>query len=1347
MARTKPDHRAAAPSDYDLAADFASGPMAASWLTKSTKSINCEHCNTDLANMEMKDYYAHLAACQPSGTSSGAPLQAQGFGDVSSTTVCYPNLLPVPETESQDHVPPTISSSAPAAESVDSSSRLTTPPESPLVGPVSMGGSPAIPAGLADDAGAEDVNQEDDLDDDRDVAANVPTVDDENEEEDQFFDSSVEPYLDEDTYYDFDEYAEAQVIAPKADEPSEFIPDSQDQRNAEEADEEAPDTAEDVVESAGGPISSTTLRVLQTAVYETPELSLQGSEPLDDPEASTPEDEIQTSSAKVQRYGFPKLTPMSNFEAYLAGADSMSYDELYHRTAVIGKVLRAYQDEYKVLEQEIKDFAGSKESNKKKEEDDRIRAQEEKDVELWRIYNLYYAPLQSLMDASGLTGTKNKPAKRDWKSQAEALLRNHPKEPPAVVEDLTSLFVGKTLDLMIERRDGPKQKKGAAAQVKEQLDLMDVPDPKLNAADRAVYTKQKKRKFEEPVIYEMRKMADVYGVAFKNGKVELNDRNAVDENQTAEDENGRPKRNRAKPTVYETDHSEPRGDSSEELPAKRRRIQTYTEDANVSPSRTRTNTEGREDSPGPRTFASGKRIGRPPGSKTKAKPVKSKLQQSHLPPESQSPEEEAETPNPEAGQLGESLSRELPPLEEAQLQEAAEALVQQTTTEQKASVKPKKGKHGGARKKGVKVEQFEAEQSGKPAKPARGGRVKKEQPATQPEVAPPAKSRKGGRPKKVSAQNDHIQDIQENEILPSTEPDDESPFASASMSRPTTASSGETVTTSGSRRTTRRATREQSKAHGEQVPVNGGSVNASRAAPVKGKAKRKRGVDEPQENGTMVDEPVEIVEPAPKKPKTATRYTKVDKVVAAILPPRTNGEPSALASGRGKRKRAATATQDSIEVAPPSDLQIVDDNNPPAPKRRKGGKATAVAAQPSSSDPMGNYESTPPPPKKKGVRRKPISAKLVVSSDEGPLLSKTRKGGKAVATLVHPEDAADEFAVNGSTTPPAPKSRARAAKGKAAKHDTTESEYVSGDTSEPAPKTRKSRPATRGKKVKQEHEDFETTDDSEPAPKMKWPATGTGRRLIFNRLPPSRKPKHEPKSESDEMVDEAAEDGDSEEAVINVKLVPQKKPTRAAPKIKAKGKSKAGKDATPVPEAAENTEGGLTAAQLKAKQKSEKLSAATKKRWASGDMVGPMEKRKQTNDAKKAARAAAKASQDGATPQQAILAGPSTAIPPPKAAGHRVIPPPIVTATPGSAESGTRTSGRKRKPTSRAMGMDGADDSSDDDNSQEKRQFRSEYDHFQALSSPGTPALGKRQRRSFVNLTAALAESDGDESF
>lgn len=169
----------------------------------------------------------------------------------------------------------------------------------------------------------------------------------------------------------------------------------------------------------------------------------------------------------------------------------------------------------------------------------------------------------------------------------------------------------------------------------------------------------------------------------------------------------------------------------------------------------------------------------------------------------------------------------------------------------------------------------------------------------------------------------------------------------------------------------------------------------------------------------------------------------------------------------------------------------------------------------------------------------------------------------------------------------------------------------------------------------------------------------------------------------------------------------------------------------------------LTEAELKAKQKSAKLSAATKARWASGMMDGPMRKRQATNQAKKAEKLA-RATQNGTAPIQPTAdSAPSTTAAPaaaPSSGPH--IPAPIAVSASSSA---TRTSGRKRKPTTRAMGgMDGANDSDYDGNLQHS--FKSEYDHFQALSSPGTPALPKRKSKQMYSLAAFIASDEDDDS-
>ena len=58
------------------------------------------------------------------------------------------------------------------------------------------------------------------------------------------------------------------------------------------------------------------------------------------------------------------------------------------------------------------------------------------------------------------------------------------------------------------------------------------------------------------------------------------------------------------------------------------------------------------------------------------------------------------------------------------------------------------------------------------------------------------------------------------------------------------------------------------------------------------------------------------------------------------------------------------------------------------------------------------------------------------------------------------------------------------------------------------------------------------------------------------------------------------------------------------------------------------------------------------------------------------------------------------------------------------------------------MGMDGAAD----DEEEIERQVMSEYDHFRAITSPGTPVqLGKRARKSVMDLSMAM-DTTTDES-
>jgi len=62
--------------------------------------------------------------------------------------------------------------------------------------------------------------------------------------------------------------------------------------------------------------------------------------------------------------------------------------------------------------------------------------------------------------------------------------------------------------------------------------------------------------------------------------------------------------------------------------------------------------------------------------------------------------------------------------------------------------------------------------------------------------------------------------------------------------------------------------------------------------------------------------------------------------------------------------------------------------------------------------------------------------------------------------------------------------------------------------------------------------------------------------------------------------------------------------------------------------------------------------------------------------------------------------------------------------------------------------MDDDDDDDDDEDEELKMQFRreSEYDRYQALTSPGSPMkLGKRLRKNRMDLTQAMDSPEDDD--
>lgn len=1057
-------------------------------------------------------------------------------------------------------------------------------------------------------------------------------------------------------------------------------------------------------------------------------------------------------------FKFKKFTPISAFENFLKNAENMSYEELYHRTSLISNVLQQYQDEYDDVGRKLNNYESRRAAEKqiidekKKAAEDKKKADEKEallaeDRTLLMLQEKYDAELK-------LRGDK-------WVAfvdKFEAIGGE-----PEVLDRLKKLHEVAFAAALLKRSRAVEKQEAIPAKVP----LVRGDLPALSKKDFEPHFKRR-RIIQDRVAFDEKKQADVYVQNYNSkmsGNQKLVDRNAVDLEDDQFNESGRPKRRTAaQRAFYDTEQSEtPPETEPENLPLKRSRTKRVLDDGIASPGRPPTYVESRDGTPA-RVFPSGKRVGRPPGSKTKnpgGKVPQSKLNTVHVPSASES---EAEGGGTQNNQI-ESRAQELEPAQEEQLQAAAESLVAQTVEAISPAGGPAKKKHAGGRpKKKIAVEEAVAgpsnalveEVSIAPKPKNKGGRPRKH-----PIPAGGAKGRGGRFKKEPAAQQAPIQVVEEEEVIQSTEHDNESLFPSTTTSRPSTSSSGGTDATFGARQTRRGGTRAKSQAQGTSV-TNLEDLDApGQSFSTNGRGKRKRAVTEsmpppePVESGISEGENIivdtyrpdleEVASEPPKKRKTVR--TKKGKAVAQLIaPPQefTSEHPGeASNTGRPKRKRAMALPESSIDPDDLGDYLSDDDGETPPPsKRRKarGGRKgkSVMRDQTTDLDTGVEGDSSAPPSRKRAARavtkRNTIKQETVdeESSGDNEVLQPPKTRKSRTNTLIVAESTGIEAGVGGiaeryngeGSSAPAPKKRSQAADGV---------EIVAEGT---VPKKRKARAISKGKGISL----GESVEPEAAAFKNEGVGFQNG-------------------GENAGLAVGGHVEADTESAP------PLKKRKTRTAKGKATKIESTGEDELEDSEDYSGMDPQEAEILRKKKRKSRKLAAATRQRWANGSMKGPMDKRKATNAAKKAAKLAEKAAK-AAEPAPIMASGPVVADGPapvgniaqvvqqelaqgvargaeevkkapvtkPKIPAFSIQTGPVALApAPPPAPAPARASTRVRKPTSRSMGLDGAADDSDDYDADER--YPSAYHEFQALTSPKGVSLGKRARKSYADYS------------
>ncbi|RKF74171.1 hypothetical protein GcM1_241156 [Golovinomyces cichoracearum] len=332
--------------------------------------------------------------------------------------------------------------------------------------------------------------------------------------------------------------------------------------------------------------------------------------------------ENHTSHPNKVRLVFKKLTPTEVIEQYLSNPEILSYDELYYRTAKVASLMVELQDEARILDKEINDFEAARKSDQQiVVEEARLekeQMQKEDDAIFEVLLKKYGSFARSSID--------------DWTMFHENFYQNHLEENPEHYRILLLLRNPQFINDFHKRTVAREKAKLKASTIKL-ANTIDSPPSRTEQKCMEESDRKKRKPAIDPLVFDDRKMADVYGLTHKLGDAFIGNQPLKDRYESSRelnslrgtDENTRPKRFRGRRGNNDTDHSDHTpgvSDTDEFVFPKRTRSTRIIGDSAVSSrATTRTAPSSRESTPGagPKIFASGKRVGRPPGSKTQVK--------------------------------------------------------------------------------------------------------------------------------------------------------------------------------------------------------------------------------------------------------------------------------------------------------------------------------------------------------------------------------------------------------------------------------------------------------------------------------------------------------------------------------------------------------------------------------------------------------------------------------------------------------------------------------------------------------------------------------------------------------